>query len=106
MQNEMHSFNHPMYGSYDAFLYSFLSGIKIDEDAVGCDKITVAPLFPQGIDNVNGSFNTVHGKIVSCWKRENGKIKLHVEIPPQTSATLIAGGKPEKLAAGVYDIVI
>ena len=37
MQNEMHSFNHPMFGSYDAFFYRFLAGIKICDDAFGCN---------------------------------------------------------------------
>lgn len=103
MQNEMHSFDHPMFGSYDAFLYRFLGGIGIDEDAFACDRITVAPVFVEGIDNVKSSMCTMKGKIVSEWYRKDGKIRMHVEIPPQTSAKIVVDGETYAVDAGVYD---
>ena len=35
MQCEMHSFDHPMFGSYDGWLYEYLGGIRLAEDAFG-----------------------------------------------------------------------
>ncbi len=106
MQNEMHSFNHPMFGSYDAFLYRFLGGIEICEDAVACDKVLVQPIFVEGIDFVTSEMNTVRGKIVSEWKRIDGKICVHVEIPPQTKAKICLGETEREVGAGIYEYII
>lgn len=106
MQNEMHSFDHPMFGSYDAFFYRFLGGIDIDERAFACDKVSVSPVFVEGIDFVKSSMRTVRGKISSEWRRENGKIFVHIEIPPQTTAEISLNGKTYKVSAGVYDYAI
>lgn len=106
MQNLMHSFNHPMFGSYDAFFYRYLGGIAIEEDAVGGNKIRIEPQFPESLTYVNASHETVHGKIVSQWKREKGKIKCHIEIPPQTDAVVTIGGKTQTLRGGSYDFEI
>ncbi len=106
MQNEMHSFNHPMFGSYDAFFYRFLAGIKICDDAFGCNKIAICPVFADGVDYATGSLQTVRGKIVSGWKRENGKIAVHIEIPPHTQAECRIGSRTLTLGAGVYDYIV
>ncbi len=102
MQNEMHSFNHPMFGSYDAFLYRFLAGINVCDDAVACDKITIEPVFAQSLDFVRGSLDTVRGRIVSEWKRENGKIALRVVVPHGTSAEIKFAGNVYRVGAGEY----
>ena len=106
MQNEMHSFNHPMFGSYDAFLYRYLGGIEIAEDAFGCDKIRIAPVFTELVDHVSSSMKTVRGEIVSEWKRENGRIRVRVEIPPLTSAEIRLGGKVHRAGCGRYDFIV
>ncbi len=106
MQNEMHSFNHPMFGSYDAFLYRFLGGIEICEDAVACDKILIQPIFATSIDYATSEQITVRGKIVSSWKRENNVVSVHVEIPPQTKATVRLGDTMYEVNAGIYDYIV
>lgn len=106
MQNEMHSFDHPMFGSYDAFFYRFLGGISVDEDAFACDKIGIEPVFTKLLDRVDCAMDTVRGKIVSRWKRGQGGIEIHVEVPPQTSARFRAGGISRTLSAGSYDFLL
>lgn len=106
MQNVMHSFNHPMFGSYDAWLYRYLGGISVDDDAFGADKITLKPYIPEGIDFVDCSFETIRGTIVSKWKRqEDGNVAYHVEIPPMTKAVVEFGGEKHTLDCGVYTFV-
>lgn len=106
MQNEMHSFNHPMFGSYDAFLYKYLGGICVDEDAAASNKVTIAPLFASGIDYVDCSLETVNGEIKCCWKKENGKVNVSISVPPQTVATVKLGDKTEKVGAGEYQYTV
>ncbi len=106
MQNEMHSFNHPMFGSYDAFLYRFLGGIEICENAVACDRILIQPVFVKDVDFVSSSMDTVRGKIISNWTREANKVCVHVEVPPQTKATVRINGEEYEVGAGSYDYVV
>ncbi len=106
MQNEMHSFNHPMFGSYDAFLYRFLGGIEVCEDAVACDKIVIQPVFATGIEHARGELNTIRGKIVSSWKRSADGVRVHVEIPPQTTATVCLGDEKYEIGTGVHEYIV
>ena len=106
MSSEMDSFNHPMFGSYDAFFYHFLAGIRIEESAFACDRVTISPVFPAGIDFVRASFETVRGTIVSEWKRAGGKISLHVEIPNGITATIALAGEKTGCGCGSYDFTV
>ena len=106
MTNEMHSFNHPMYGSYDAFLYKFLGGIDVSEDAFGADKLTVAPVFANGIDFVETSYKTVRGKLEVKWQRNNAGIGLDITVPPTSIVELTLNGKKRELKAGRHTIKI
>ncbi|HIY45071.1 MAG TPA: glycoside hydrolase family 78 protein [Candidatus Borkfalkia excrementipullorum] len=103
MSSEMDSFNHPMFGSYDAFLYHYLGGIRIEENAFGCDCVTIAPVLAQGIDAVRTAFNTVRGEIRSEWRREGDTVYLHAEIPQGVAAKIIFGGKTVSVGCGSYD---
>lgn len=106
MSNEMDSFDHPMFGSYDAFFYAFMGGIRVDDEAFGCDKITVAPVNPSGITHVNCSFETIRGKIVSNWNKNGDSIDYHVEIPCGITAKFKVGKVEKTLTGGVYDFKI
>ena len=74
MSNEMDSFNHPMFGSYDAFFYHYLGGIRVEEDAFACNQVVIAPIPADGLEYVDSSFDTVRGRIVSNWRRAGGCI--------------------------------
>lgn len=104
MDVEMDSFDHPMFGSYDAFFYRYLGGIGVCDDAVGTDKIVIAPVCPEKLQSVHCSFTTARGKVVSEWKCENGKVLHHIEIPSGTTAYVNVGGKTDTYEAGVYDL--
>ena len=105
MSNEMDSFDHPMFGSYDAFLYAFLGGIRVDDDACGANKITIKPVIASDIFFVKCSFETVKGKIVSDWKKQDGKVNYHIEVPCGTTATVVLGDKKLSLGEGSYDFI-
>lgn len=106
MTNEMHSFNHPMYGSYDAFLYKFLGGIDVSEDAFGADKLIVAPVFADGIDFVETSYKTVRGKLEVKWQRSESGVELDITVPPTSTVDLLCGGEKRELKAGRHTLKI
>jgi len=83
----MNSHNHVMLlGDLLIWYYENLAGISTDKDIVGFKKINMNPIFPEGLDFVNASYESVYGKIHSEWKKGNGKIEWIVEIPANTTA--------------------
>ena len=86
MQLEMHSFDHPMFASFDGIFYNYLAGIQIDENAFGCDSITVRPALETSLQFVDCGFETVRGKISVNWKKVGDRAKITIEIPPTVKA--------------------
>ena len=46
------------------------------------------PVFPDGLDYVNASYNSVSGMIKSSWKRDGDKLEWKVTVPANTSAVV------------------
>jgi len=81
---------HPMFGSVVAWLYNSLAGIKPDESEPGMRHFYVEPKPIPDLKYCKASYNTLYGKIVSDWKiDENGSFNLIIEVPVNTSATVI-----------------
>ncbi len=114
MSNEMDSFDHPMFGSYDAFLYKYLGGLSVDDDAVACNKLTYSPVFTTKIDFANVRYDTVNGEVKCGWKRDGGDITARLQVPPCTSLTVgfdyvlngKDGKKGDKLYCGSYELKV
>ncbi len=103
MQCTMHSFDHPMFGAYDGWMYEYLGGIRISSDAFAADRVVIAPNVPRQLTYVHSSIDTLRGKIVSDWKRTATGICYHVEVPQGVTATLrLQGEKERMLPAGKY----
>ena len=95
MENIMHSFDHPMFGSYDAWFYRYFAGIRIGDD-FGAKNLTIQPILPSTIDFVRCSYDSVRGKITSDWTKTPDGVRHTIVIPPNTQATLIL---PNPIAA-------
>lgn len=91
MENIMHSFDHPMFGSFDAIFYRYFAGIQID----GCaaDKITIRPFIPESLSFVEASYDSIKGKIVSSWKKSRENIEYTIEVPTNTNLKVILDKK-------------
>ena len=106
-----YSHNHPMFGSVSEWFYRVLAGINAAPDAVGFDKIIIRPQPVGDLKWVKASYDSVHGKVVSEWRREAGKFNLRVRVPVGATATVFLpakegtpvteGGKPVERASGV-----
>ncbi|MCK3685265.1 glycoside hydrolase family 78 protein [Maribellus sp. YY47] len=88
----MNSFNHYAYGAIGEWLYSRVAGISIDENHPGYKHFVLAPHPGGELTHVNATFESVHGTIASKWALENGNLVYDVEIPANTSATVILPG--------------
>lgn len=87
--------NHLMLGHLMDWLYRGLAGIDQAEDSIAYNRIVIAPNLVSGIEWVNASFESPKGTIESNWKQENGRLRLHVRIPANTSAEVrVANAEP------------
>jgi len=84
--NDSHS--HPMFGSVTAWFFKSLGGINPDPKSPGFKHIIIKPNIVSEIDFVNTTYPSQYGEIKSNWKTKNGTFKLHVTIPPNTSASV------------------
>ena len=85
----MNSFNHYAYGAIGEWIYANLMGLRINEEFPGFKRYTIQPLFDKNFDLVDGSFDSNYGKIAIAWSRKNGKLKLTLDIPANTSSDVI-----------------
>ena len=102
---KMNSGNHVMLlGDLLSWLYEDIAGIGAAD--VGFKHIAMKPEFSvDEIDDIDASYQSIYGKIVSRWKKEHGKLYWHVEIPANTKATiLLPNNEVQELGSGIYDI--
>jgi alpha-L-rhamnosidase len=106
-----------MQAGFDAWFFYGIAGINPDLSAPGFKKIILKPQLTAQLDWAKGSYNSVHGKIVSDWKKVAGKFIWNVEIPVGSTAQIVlpkefskitiydGGGKiwKQNLSAGNYD---
>ena len=72
---EMNSFNHYSLGSCVEWLYSYVLGIKLDEDT---EEVTIKPTVSERLTFAKGGTKVNGGKISVCWKREENVVTIEV----------------------------
>jgi len=105
------SSNHFMLGHIMEWFYHDLAGIGCDPAGPGFKKIIIAPTVVGDITWVKAHYDSIHGRIVSEWKREGGTLTMNVTIPANTTATVnvpcgagakvTESGSPAESAPGV-----
>lgn len=95
-----YSHDHPMFGSVSEWFYKALAGIQPAPDAVGFNKIIIAPQPVGDLQWVKAAYESVHGRIVSEWSKSAGQFRLHVRIPVGSTATVWL---PAKNSAGIAE---
>lgn len=114
-QATMNSFDHPMFGSYDAIFYRYLLGIKIF--SIKDNAIEISPQIPANLAFAQGHLDTPKGRIEVAWKRDGGEVVYDLNLPPNLKAELTLQGRvkevngekvgeaPKLLVSGRYHIV-
>ncbi len=117
--------NHFMIGHLMGWLYSGLGGITQQENSVGYKHLLIHPCVVRGLDQVEVTFNTPYGEVLSSWVNRDDKFSLTVKIPVNSDAMvilpfkgksmkltndkneqLITKGTPYRLSSGTYHFQI
>lgn len=85
--------NHMMLGHLMEWFYSGLGGIYQSESSIAYNDIIIAPKTVGNIDWVKCSYNSVNGVISSEWEIDDSSFVLNIEIPENSTASVIL---PEK----------
>jgi hypothetical protein len=80
--------NHFMLGQITEWLYHDLAGIGGDPAGPGFKKIIINPAPVGDITWVKARYDSIHGEIVSNWKRDGSRFTLEVTLPANTTATI------------------
>jgi alpha-L-rhamnosidase len=111
LSENTYSHNHPMFGSVSEWFYKWLTGIQPHPKAIGFNRIIIRPQKVRDLKWVKAHYNSIRGKIVSEWRSENGRFRLNISLPANTTATVYIpaeststvteSGKPAGSAEGV-----
>ena len=88
--------HHPFGAHVGSWLFEYLGGIRTNTVYPGFQKFIIAPQFIPEINWVTTETHSLYGQIISSWKRENGRINLHVVIPCNTLAEMLLPASAEK----------
>ena len=95
----MNTHNHAMFSGALHSLMTRLAGIRAA--AAGYAAVEVRPLFPQALAWAKAHRDTPRGRVAVDWRREGGRVRLDVTVPPFTPATLVLpDGSSRPLRAG------
>ncbi len=82
----MNSFNHYAYGSVAEWIYRDITGLKLCEEEPGYGRFRICPKPGKKLDMAEFTYESMHGRIVSGWKREGDTVEYHMTIPVNTKA--------------------
>jgi alpha-L-rhamnosidase len=81
--------NHMFFGDIVHWWYKELAGIRPDPDNVGFKHFYIQPFFPENLEFAEASHDCMYGQIRSEWKRVGDNIAMVLEIPANTTSTII-----------------
>ncbi len=97
----MTSFNHYALGAVANFLHTTVGGLKPLEP--GYRKILVHPRPGGTVTNASVHTITPYGRAAISWTLKSGVLNVQIEIPPNTTAVLVLGGKEEEVGSGHHN---
>jgi alpha-L-rhamnosidase len=86
----MTSFNHYAYGAVGDWMYRTIGGIDTEEfDGAGYKESVIKPELGGGLTYAKTSLDTPYGKISTDWRLDSNAFTLQIDIPANTSASVI-----------------
>lgn len=88
----MNSFSHYAFGAVCEWMFGNAAGIKASKP--GYSEFIIRPeicpdgMGADGINELKASYHSIHGKIISNWKKENRNLMMEVEVPVNTLAEI------------------
>ena len=83
----MNSFNHYAYGAVGDWLHGVVLGLDLTH-VEGVPQLTIAPRPGGSLTWARGHWMTILGRVDVSWVRDDDRVVLDVEVPPNASATL------------------
>lgn len=96
---EMNSFNHFALGSVGEWIYRYLAGVDLAEDAYGFQRFLIRPCLGGNFTWVSCRYKTLYGWIESSWEIKADIFTLKVEIPVNTTAEIAV---PASIDSKIY----
>jgi alpha-L-rhamnosidase len=107
----MNSFNHYSLGSIGEWLFRHVAGIELDPETVGFQRFALRPFIGHGLSFAKASYATMHGEILSDWRRSGTELIWSVRVPANTRARVYVpsesgtpvkeGGEPLEKVPGI-----
>ena len=87
----MNSFSHYAHGAVGAFIFGHVGGIR--SESPGYKNIVIKPVIQPGLSWAETAYDSIQGRISTCWKVENGKVDMGVHIPANATAKVFVPAK-------------
>ncbi len=94
--------NHHFLGDILQLFIRRFAGLDYNPELTDDTFVRIAPCIIDALDHAEASFASKWGMIQCGWKRENGKITLHAELPEGVHGMLCYDGQAYPLNAGVH----
>ncbi|HVT76589.1 MAG TPA: family 78 glycoside hydrolase catalytic domain [Acidimicrobiales bacterium] len=102
--NSMVSYNHYAYGAVAEWLHTAVAGLRPDPDDPGYHHFFVEPrLDGHRLTHASASLQTRYGTAAVRWRLDGDQLRVDVEVPPNTSATVtLPDGSTQRVGSGVH----
>ncbi|HAL74029.1 MAG TPA: hypothetical protein DCM45_02920, partial [Clostridiales bacterium] len=81
--------------------------LGIQNSGIGYDQILISPEYDIPLIKVEGSYNSIRGKIDLCWEKAGGEILISGSAPANSTAFLrLPDGKRIGLGNGRFAISV
>ena len=98
-QGGIASLNHYSKGAVCEWLFKTMCGIRVD----GENHFTIVPRPGGHFTYAKASYDSVYGRVESCWKKENGKWNFDIAVPANCTAEIVLPETtPQTVSAGTY----
>jgi alpha-L-rhamnosidase len=83
------SLGHSALGSCGDWMFQRIGGLVPDSASPGFKHFIIRPIPGGALTNAEMSYESPHGKITTRWKLNGNQFALEVEVPVNTSATIV-----------------
>ena len=83
----MNSFAHYSFGAVYQWIFGNVGGIQTKGPAY--KQIVIAPKMDDQLTSAKVSYASIHGLIVSDWKKKDGKLLLNATVPANVTAQIV-----------------
>ncbi|MEV0621980.1 family 78 glycoside hydrolase catalytic domain [Nonomuraea sp. NPDC050404] len=95
--NRGDSKNHMILAQIEEWFHTGLAGIRPAPDTIAYRKLVIRPKPVGNLTSVKGRYETPQGTARSEWTRTEGRFRLMVDVPPNTTAEVWVPAKERRL---------